>query len=58
MARGLVCFPPKRIKFYGPEADDHSIPVGQSIIYLGERRDSFCEEFAKIGRVMERVVYT
>lgn len=23
------------IKFYGPEADDHSIPVGQSIIYPG-----------------------
>ena len=31
--------------------------AGQSIIYLGERRDSFCEAFAEIGVVMEQVFY-
>jgi hypothetical protein len=57
MRRGLVCFPPKRIKFYGPEAEGHSNPLGQSIIYLGDRRESFCEEFADIGAVMGWVIY-
>jgi ParB family chromosome partitioning protein len=55
--KGIACFAHKRIKFYGPEAETQANMLGQNIVYLGDRRASFCEEFAEIGMVMEKVLY-
>ena len=55
--RGVVCIPLNQVKWRGPEGEEQTSVLGQSVTYLGDRRNSFCEEFADIGVVMEKVLY-
>ena len=47
-----VCFPPYRIKHYGPGGGGGHPNSGTVVIYLGERVDRFAEVFSGLGAVM------
>lgn len=56
MRRGPVCFPHKRIRFYGPQGEGSPPLLGQSIVYLGWHCEKFVRVFSRLGLVMADVV--
>lgn len=49
---GMVCFHRGRIKFYGEDETLQPPTLGQSIFYLGEKREEFKTAFSNFGVVM------
>lgn len=50
--RGVVCCHLGRIKFYGPDGQLQPPTLGQTLIYLGEKRDVFRVAFGTFGVVL------
>ena len=47
-----VCFPRGRVRFLDPEGNPGAPLQGQAVLYFGERRDVFAEEFGQFGAVL------
>jgi ParB-like chromosome segregation protein Spo0J len=52
----IICFTNHRIKFYRPGADANSPTQSNAIVYMGDRVDSFAEEFKEFGAVVKKLV--
>jgi len=52
---GLVCLPRQRLKFWGPKGQQ-TVPMSQSVVYLGVRCEEFSRVFKRFGRVLGDVV--
>lgn len=50
--RGVVCCHLGRVKFYGPDGQLQPPTLGQTLIYLGENRDTFRVTFSAFGVVL------
>ncbi|KKK51700.1 hypothetical protein LCGC14_3112340, partial [marine sediment metagenome] len=51
-SNGIVCFHRGRIKFYGADGQLQPPTLGQTIIYLGDKREQFRKEFSRFGVVL------
>lgn len=52
----MVCFPPRRIRFYRPDRQRWEQPsFGTCIVYLGKQEQRFAEMFSQFGRIVKAV---
>ena len=51
-AASAVCFPAKRIKFWGPDKETGAPLQGQAVLYLGPNQEDFERYFGEFGVVL------